>query len=160
MGTGVGVGVGIGVGDGVGFGVGEGVGAGVGVGTGVGALILAVALAEDAVFATLVAVTVTDPPAGTEAGAVYKPDEVTVPVVVLPPATPFTDHVVPVLLVPETVAVNCCLAPTCKVAEVGEIVTEIADDPGNQGQALGVVPYSNSPRSQAELMGRGPPSAS
>jgi len=134
----------------------------VGDGLGAGALILTVALAEDAELATLVAVTVTDPPDGTEAGAVYKPDEVIVPVVALPPATPFTDQATPVLLEPETVAMNCCAAPTSKAAELGEIVTVTAVevDPGNQGQALGVVPYSNSPRSHTELMGRAPPSAS
>ena len=34
------------------------------------------------------------------------------------------DQVTPVLVVPVTVAVNCCVAPVCNEAEVGE--TEIA----------------------------------
>src|SRR6185503_2830975 len=115
-------------------------------------LIVTVALADDAEFATLVAATVTDPPDGTEVGAVYRPEELIVPAVELPPDTPFTNQVTPVLLVPETVAVNCFEVPTCKVAEVGEIVTVIEVELGNQGQTLGVVPYSNSPRSHAALI--------
>jgi hypothetical protein len=127
-----------------------------------GALMLTVALAEYAELATLVAVIVTDPPDGTAAGAVYSPEEVIVPVVELPPATPFTDHITPVFTVPETEAENCFVHPTCSTAEVGEIVTEMegAVEPGNQGQVAGVVPYSNSPMSHAELIGRGPPSVS
>src|SRR5262249_27562134 len=128
---------------------------------GEGAVRLTDALAEAAEFATLVAATVTDPPDGTDAGAVYNPEVLIVPVVELPPATPFTDQVTPVLLAPETAAVNCCVPPTCREMEVGEIATDTEEvEPGNQGQVAGVVPYSNSPRSQIPLMGRGPPSAS
>ena len=47
--------------------------------------------------------------------------------VVLPPAIPFTSHFTAVLLALETVAVNCCVDPTCTWAEEGEIETEIAD---------------------------------
>ena len=108
-----------------------------------------VALVEDVELATLVAVTVADPADGTDSGAMYNPDDVIVPVVELPPATPLTDHVTPVLLVPETVAVNCFEVPTCKLAEVGEIVTVIEVELGNQGHVFKeLVPYSNSPRSR------------
>jgi hypothetical protein len=48
------------------------------------------------------------------AGAVYKPDEDTVP--------PLAVHVTDVLLEPVTVAVNCCVAPVCSDPEVGLIV--------------------------------------
>jgi len=43
------------------------------------------------------------------AGAVYKPAEVIVP--------PEADHVTPVSLLPETVAVNCCV-PAIEIVEV------------------------------------------
>src|SRR5262245_53591298 len=62
-------------------------------GAGAEALRLTVALADDAEFAMLVAATVTDPPDGTDAGAVYRPEDVIVPVAEPPPTTPFTDHV-------------------------------------------------------------------
>jgi hypothetical protein len=38
---------------------------------------------------------------------VYKPEELIVPVVELPPATLLTDHATAVLLVPVTFAANC-----------------------------------------------------
>ena len=34
------------------------------------------------------------------------------------------DHVTAVLLLPVTVAENCCVPPTCKLALVGEIAIE------------------------------------
>ena len=37
-------------------------------------------------------------------------------------APPVADQVTAVLVVPVTAAVNCCVAPDCSVAEVGEIV--------------------------------------
>lgn len=60
---------------------------------------------------------------GTVAGAVYRPAEEIVPAVELPPGTPLTSQLIPVLLVPETVALNCCVWPICKLAFVGEIET-------------------------------------
>ena len=72
-----------------------------------GAVIVTVACPLAVELATLVAATVTDPPDGTVAGAVYNPAELIVPTVVLPPWTPFTDHVTPVFVVPETDALNC-----------------------------------------------------
>src|SRR2546422_11368764 len=46
-----------------------------------------------------------------------------VPTVALPPWTLFTRQVTAVLLVPVTVAMNCCVAPLWTVAEVGAMVT-------------------------------------
>lgn len=66
--------------------------------------------AADADFAgsaTLTAVTVTVAGLGTDEGALYSPLVLIVPVDVLPPATPFTFQVTCVLVLPETVAVNC-----------------------------------------------------
>lgn len=62
--------------------------------------------------------------AGAAAGALYTPEEVTVPAAEVPPGVPFTSHVTAVLLVPETLALNCCDCPTCKVEELGEMETE------------------------------------
>jgi len=66
-----------------------------------------VAGAELAALSTLCAVTITDP-LGTEEGAVYTPAVDMEPVDTVPPTTPLTSQYTPVLLVPETVAVNCC----------------------------------------------------
>ncbi len=57
-------------------------------------------------------------------GAVYKPDEVTVPHADPVQPAPATDHVTAVFVVLETVALNCCVLPVCTVALVGEIVTD------------------------------------
>ena len=78
------------------------------------------ALALLVLSATLVAVTVCVPVVG---GAVYKPLVLTVPTVALPPFTPSTDQVTPVLLVPVTVAVNCCVPLMATIAVAGENVT-------------------------------------
>ena len=64
------------------------------------------ALAEVVEFAALCAVTVTGL-VGTLDGAVYRPVKEIVPTKELPPATPFTSQFTAVLVVPETVAVNC-----------------------------------------------------
>ena len=45
-----------------------------------------------------------------------------VPRLEFPPATSFTDQVTE-LLPPVTVAVNCCVPPVCKFAELGETAT-------------------------------------
>jgi hypothetical protein len=42
-----------------------------------------------------------------------------------PPRIPFTNQLIAVLLVPDTVAVNCCDWPTCTLALVGEMETDI-----------------------------------
>ena len=41
----------------------------------------------------------------------------------LPPATPLTDQVTPVVVVPLTLAVNCCCWLTCSEEDVGVIAT-------------------------------------
>ena len=78
--------------------------------------------ADFVVSATLVAVTVCEP---AKVGAVYKPLELTVPAVELPPFTPSTDHVTDVFELFVTVAVNCCVPPVAIVALVGLIVTVV-----------------------------------
>jgi hypothetical protein len=77
--------------------------------------------------ATLVAATVTVAGTGTPCGAVYSPLGDTVPLVVFPPATPFTLQVTDALEVPPTVAVNCCVWATNTDALAGDTVTETAD---------------------------------
>jgi hypothetical protein len=64
------------------------------------------ALSDTAVSAVLCAVTLTELE-GTVLGALYKPDEVMVPTAEFPPTAPFTSQFTAVLLVPETVALNC-----------------------------------------------------
>ena len=80
--------------------------------TATGTVTVTVAEADFVVSATLVAVTVYVPAV---AGAVYRPAVVIVPPVAL--------HVTLVLVVPVTVAVNCCVPPVASDAEVGLIVT-------------------------------------
>ena len=84
-----------------------------------------VALALSVGSATEVAVTVAFPAV---AGAVYKPVLEIVPVVLLPPLMPSTDHVTAVLVVPLTVAVNCWVCCGTTLADVGEIATETPAD--------------------------------
>lgn len=80
----------------------------------VGAFTVTIAAADFELSATLVAVTVTLP---AEAGAVSTPPAVIVP--------PDADHVIALLLtVPDTLALNCCVAPVRMLAVVGEMVIE------------------------------------
>ncbi len=65
------------------------------------------ALADWFGSATLLAVTVTLRFDVTFVGAVYKPVELTTPVVELPPIIPSTNQFTAVFVVPVTVAVNC-----------------------------------------------------
>src|SRR6266849_2311301 len=62
---------------------------------------------------------------GIPAGALYRPFVSTVPRELLPPATPLTDQVTAVLLVPETIAENCCDAPSRTCAVAGDTFTAI-----------------------------------
>jgi hypothetical protein len=71
-----------------------------------------VALAVFVVSAALMAVTVIEPPVGTDDGAVYKPAVEMVPTVELPPMTPFTCQLAAVLVEPVTVALNCWVLET------------------------------------------------
>src|SRR5713101_7416141 len=82
-----------------------------------------VAFADLLVSACAIAVTVTVAGLGTVAGAVYRPAVEIVPTVEFPPVTPFTCHVTAVLLLPVTVAVNCCVVLTTTDALVGEMLT-------------------------------------
>jgi len=77
-----------------------------------------VAAALFVLSAELVAFTVYEPAV---LGAVYRPDVEIVP--------PEADQLTAVLLVPVTVAVNCCVVPVCSAGELGIIETEIAGDP-------------------------------
>jgi hypothetical protein len=60
---------------------------------------------------------------GTLAGAVYKPAPDTVPTVEFPPRIPETSQFTPVLLVPDTAALNCCDCPVCRLTFRGDIET-------------------------------------
>jgi hypothetical protein len=71
-----------------------------------------------------IAVIVTVALAGTEDGAVYRPLLEIQPYVVLPPVTPFTCQVTLLLLVPDTLALNCLVAVMATVALLGETETE------------------------------------
>lgn len=57
------------------------------------------------------------------AGAVYKPVASMVPTVALPPAMPLTAQVTVVVMVPVTVAVNCCIAPVAMLGVEGDTLT-------------------------------------
>jgi len=85
------------------------------------AIISTLELADLVGSAMLCAVTETEPPEGTLAGAVYMPEVEIVPTVELPPVVPFTFQVADVL------DENCCLPLTCKAALVG--LTEMLVDP-------------------------------
>lgn len=65
---------------------------------------------------------------GMALGAVYRPVDEIVPVADAPPAVPSTSHETAVLLVPETVAENCCAVPSGTLVLVG--VTETATGVG------------------------------
>jgi len=88
----------------------------------------AVALFE--LSAALVASTLTDAGTGRWCGAVYAPVASIVPMLALPPATPFTDHVTAVLVELLTVAVKTCGKPRSKEADAGAIATEMEEGGG------------------------------
>lgn len=62
-------------------------------------------------------------PAGTAAGAVYKPLLLIVPTVALPLVRLLTCQVTAVLALPVTVAVNCWVCPVGTLVKVGETLT-------------------------------------
>jgi hypothetical protein len=66
------------------------------------------AVPEELGDAVLVAVTITVAGEGTVAGAEYNPEAEIVPIALLPPGIPLTLQVTVVVVVPVTVAVNCC----------------------------------------------------
>ena len=79
--------------------------------------------------AALTARTVTVFEPGTLPGAVYKPEELIVPVVALPPVTPSTCQFTELFEEPVTVALNDCDAPARTFAVPGETETETVDPP-------------------------------
>lgn len=89
-------------------------------------MIVTLALADLEVSSMLAAVTVTVAGDGGADGAVYVavavpvPVFAIVPIIELPPAIPFTLQVTPVLIVPETLAVNTCAPPDGTLAVAGE----------------------------------------
>ena len=82
-----------------------------------------VALATTLVLALLRAVTVWVPAVD---GGVYKPAVEIVPTVELPPIVPSTSQVIPVFVLPETTALNCCFCFRVSGARRGRIVTVTA----------------------------------
>src|SRR5579864_8710335 len=84
------------------------------------AVTVTVAVADFALLASEVAVTVTCAGFGTNAGAVYSPLAE-----IVPSAAPATLHVTAVFVVPETVAVNCWLLPTATLAVAGPTIMVI-----------------------------------
>jgi hypothetical protein len=83
------------------------------------------------VSSALLAVTVTVAGDGGADGAVYvaapAPVLAIVPIVELPPAIPFTLHVTPIFVVPETLAVKTCAPPDGTLAVWGETIIAIAE---------------------------------
>jgi hypothetical protein len=93
-----------------------------------GAFTVTVADAALALSATLVALTVKLPGL---LGAVY------IPLLVMLP--PVADHETPVLLVPVTVAMNCCVSPVCSETELGLTATETGGGGGGSCEELDAV---------------------
>ncbi|MGH9688990.1 MAG: hypothetical protein ACRD5K_18100 [Candidatus Acidiferrales bacterium] len=108
-------------------------------------VIVTLALADFVLSATLVAATVTNDGVGTFVGAVNNAvvELVTaiVPIVALPPATPFTLQITSALPLPlpVTAAVNSCAPAAGTLAIVGVIITAIAGgDGGGELKPAGV----------------------
>jgi len=91
--------------------------------TGTGFINVTGLLPETDVLATLIACTDTAFGLGTTAGAKKFPEVLIVPIVEFPPIMPLTCHVTAVLVVPVTVAANCCELPALTFAELGDTVT-------------------------------------
>src|SRR5215831_13002102 len=77
-------------------------------------------------------------------GGVYKPAVETVPTIEFPPTMPSTSHVMPVPVVPETVALNCCFCFSVSGARRGLMFTVIA---ANDGVRLHIASRKGSLRS-------------
>jgi hypothetical protein len=92
--------------------------------TGEAAVMVTVALPFIELFACDVAVIGTCGALGIAAGAVYSPACVMLPL----DAPPLTAQVTFVFVVPDTMALNCCVLFTATLAVAGAIVTEIDDD--------------------------------
>src|ERR1700693_2571496 len=81
--------------------------------------------------AVLVAVIMTVCGEGIELGAVYRPRAEIVPIALLPPGIPFTLQFTVVVVVPVTLAVNCCVELVWMVVAAGDTVTLTELDPVN-----------------------------
>jgi hypothetical protein len=103
---------------------------------GSGPLMVTLAVATALALATAVARTLTVAGLGATAGAVYRPDVLMVPTVPLPPVTPLTDQLTPVLVLPVTAAPKACVAPGASVTLVGDTVTAM----GGGGVVVVVTP--------------------
>ena len=87
------------------------------------------AVPEELGDAVLVAVIITVAGDGTVAGAEYNPVAEIVPTELLPPGRPLTLQVTVVVVVPVTVAVNCCVEPVWIVLAAGATLTLTAEEP-------------------------------
>jgi len=92
-----------------------------------GAVTVTTAVPDFVESACEVAVMVTVPPVGTVPGAVYKPDELTVPMLAALAEELLTCQVTAVFVVPVTVAVNCCVWFVPIFAVAGATCTEIVE---------------------------------
>jgi hypothetical protein len=90
-----------------------------------GAVTVTTAVPDFVESACEVAMTVTVPPVGTVVGAVYSPDALIVPMLAALAEVLLTCQVTAVFVVPETVAVNCCVWSVCTFAVAGVTWTEI-----------------------------------
>ena len=90
------------------------------------------AAADLEVSACAVALTLTAA-VGKAAGAVYSPNESTLPTVELPPGVPFTSHETWVLEAPLTVAANRWVADVSREAELGLILIDTGRGTGGGG---------------------------
>jgi len=87
------------------------------------------AVPEELGDAVLVAVIITVAGDGTVAGAEYNPVAEIVPTALLPPGRPLTLQFTVVVVVPVTVAVNCCVEPVWIVLAAGATLTLTAEEP-------------------------------
>jgi hypothetical protein len=83
------------------------------------------AVADFVTSARLIAAKVTVESVDRSAGAVYRPEPVTVPRLALPPAIPLTAQLTAEFAVPVTATVNCCAWPATTSAIAGEALIEI-----------------------------------
>ena len=125
-----------------------------------GAVVIVTVVESDFVLSACeVAVMVTVPPVGTVVGAVYSPDALIVPILAALADVLLTCQVTVVFVVPETVAVNCCVwfVPTLAVA--GATCTEIIGGtvpagPAHAARAIATAPSRNC-RTKRELVTAG-----
>ncbi len=115
--------------------------------------IVAAALSDFVAFAWLVAVICTVADAGRIAGAVYRPSDVMVPDVALPPGVPFTLQLTAVSAVFATFAENGIAFPSITDPLFGKTVT-VMDGGGGGGGTDGPAPPPPQPIVHAPVAGR------